>query len=434
MPAPLSPSATRQLLDQLGHHPRKRLGQNFLIDGNIVRKSVELAQVQPGDVVVEVGPGLGTLTGALLEAGAAVHAVELDARLATHLRETVQSERFSLKEGDAVDFPCGEGVPEGSAFKVVANLPYAITTPWLDALLSGPLPERMVLMMQKEAADRLTADAGGGDFGAISIFLQSAYRAEGQHPVSRKCFYPVPGVDSVLLVLAKRSPPQTFAAPVRAAIRSLFTQRRKQAASLVRGDAILEPWWHAVSAEFALSPTIRAEAIPLPAWQRLADKPPAARTLPRSLEELRGGWMIASPQDMEAVGAALAETLSDDQWLCLAGDLGAGKTTFARGFARGLGVREDVTSPTFAIYSLYQGTSRQLLHMDAYRLHGPDDIEALMLDDFLRSPYAVLLEWPERIATALPPEARFLQFESIDEHTRRLTLLDGPPKSTESNS
>ncbi|MCC5841188.1 MAG: tRNA (adenosine(37)-N6)-threonylcarbamoyltransferase complex ATPase subunit type 1 TsaE [Opitutales bacterium] len=136
---------------------------------------------------------------------------------------------------------------------------------------------------------------------------------------------------------------------------------------------------------------------------------------------------------MEAVGAALARSLPDDQWLCLAGDLGAGKTTFARGFARGLGVREDITSPTFAIYSFYQGAPRQLLHMDAYRLHGPDDIEALMLDDFLRSPFTVLLEWPERIVPALPPDARFLQFASIDEQKRRLTLLDGPPGSPESD-
>src|SRR3954469_15517838 len=131
---PLSPTATRELLAQLGHTPKRFLGQNFLVDGNIVRKSLELAQVQPGDVVVEVGPGLGTLTTALLETGAEVWAVEKDRALHAHLESVLQPrfpERFHLLEGDAVEHPLArlsfarsDSAPAN--FKIVANLPYAI--------------------------------------------------------------------------------------------------------------------------------------------------------------------------------------------------------------------------------------------------------------------------------------------------------------------
>src|ERR1041384_6824733 len=121
---PLSPTATRALLDQLGHQPKRFLGQNFLIDGNIVRKSLELAAVQPGDAIVEIGPGLGTLTSALLEAGAEVWAVEKDRVLHAHLTETLAPrfpEKFHLLEGDAVEHPLA-GWEVG---RVIPNAPSA---------------------------------------------------------------------------------------------------------------------------------------------------------------------------------------------------------------------------------------------------------------------------------------------------------------------
>lgn len=267
---PLSPSATRALLERLGHRPRKPLGQNFLIDGNIVRKSLELAGIAPGDRVVEVGPGLGTLTGALLEAGARVHAVELDPRLAGHLRELF-GDRIELTEGDAVEHPrAGLGETEAAeGYKVVANLPYAITSPWMDELLAGPLPDRMVLMMQKEAADRLTAQPGTKQFSAIAIFLQSAFEKAGRHTVSRQCFHPVPGVDSVLLTLRQRETIRSFPADIRVDIRRIFGQRRKQIGALVRGNAKWEKWLDE-AAKDGVRATDRAEAIPLKAWQLLA--------------------------------------------------------------------------------------------------------------------------------------------------------------------
>jgi 16S rRNA (adenine1518-N6/adenine1519-N6)-dimethyltransferase len=265
---PLSPSQTRALLESLGHRPRKPLGQNFLIDGNIVRKSLQLAGLQPGDQVLEIGPGLGTLSGAMLDMGCTVHAVELDTRLSGHLRSTLSRqfpEHFNLVEGDAVKHPRG-GLPAAiAAFKIVANLPYAITTPWLEAVLEDPLPANMVLMMQKEAADRITAQPGSKTYGAISIFIGAAYARSGVHHVSRSCFYPVPGVDSQLLHLELKKTPTLFGQETRTLIRQLFTQRRKQVGSLLQKWPDLHDWLNSLP-DFESSRTDRPEAIPLEAW------------------------------------------------------------------------------------------------------------------------------------------------------------------------
>ena len=161
---PLTPSLTRAVLAELGHRPNRKLGQNFLVDGNIVLKSLQLAGVAAGDCVVEIGPGLGTLTGALLDAGAEVWAVEFDPRLHSHLVATLvprANGRLHLLHGDAVEHPCAARPADSRPFKIVANLPYSISTPWLDRVLGGPLPERMVLMVQREAADRFLAAPGG---------------------------------------------------------------------------------------------------------------------------------------------------------------------------------------------------------------------------------------------------------------------------------
>lgn len=275
---PLTPSETRQLLDRLGHRPRRPLGQNFLVDGNIVRKSLDLARVAPGDRVVEIGPGLGTLTSALLDAGALVWAVELDDRLHAHLASTLvpaSCGRLALLHGDAVGHPLaglepGPGLP---GFKIVANLPYSISTPWLDAVLAGPLPERMVLMVQREAADRFLASHGSKDFGAITIFLRLAFDAAPGHAVSAACFHPRPDVESYLLHLVRRPAPVTLPPDVRATIRTLFQQRRKQIGALLRRHApgAAAAWMPALAAA-GLDETARPEGIPLPAWQQFPSR------------------------------------------------------------------------------------------------------------------------------------------------------------------
>lgn len=278
---PLSPSATRALLEQLGHRPRHALGQNFLVDGNIVRKSLELAAIDPGEPVVEIGPGLGTLTSALLEAGAEVWAVERDPTLAAHLRRTLGprfGEGFRLIEGDAVELPLAGYPARGDGpFKVVANLPYAISTPWLDAVLSGPRPERLVLMLQREAAERYMAPPGGKQFGAISIALQAAYRIGPGHRVSAACFHPRPDVDSHLLLAVRRGDPVQFPPESKALIRACFQQRRKQIGALVRGRLPHDgrAWLEQLRAA-GLSPQTRPEAIPVAQWIQLIAHLPRA--------------------------------------------------------------------------------------------------------------------------------------------------------------
>lgn len=272
---PLTPTGTRELLARLGHQPKRFLGQNFLVDGNIVRKSLELAAVAPGDAVVEVGPGLGTLTAALLDAGAEVWAVEKDRQLHAHLLDTLVPvhPRLHLLEGDAMEHPLA-GLPAAhqAAFKVVANLPYAISTPWMDAVLSGPLPSRLVLMLQQEAAQRYVAGPGTKLFGAISIFLQSAYALEPGHRVPAACFHPRPEVESVLLNLVRLDERFVFPPPTKALIRACFQQRRKQLGSILRGrlEAAAAARWFGRLAAAGLGPQARAEQVPVALWREFA--------------------------------------------------------------------------------------------------------------------------------------------------------------------
>ncbi len=273
---PLSLSSTRDLLAHLGHLPKRFLGQNFLVDGNIVRKSLELAEVRAGDTVVEIGPGLGTLTSALLAAGAEVWAVEKDRNLHAYLADTLvpqYPQRCHLLEGDAVEEPLAALPADRAAtgFKVVANLPYAISTPWMDAVLSGPLPDRLVLMLQLEAAERYAAKPGTKDFGAISIFLQAAYGIAPGHKVAASCFHPRPDIDSCLLHLVRRPVPHLFEPATKALIRACFQQRRKQIGAILRkqlpdGGAA----WLARLAAAGLGPQARAEQIPLALWTELS--------------------------------------------------------------------------------------------------------------------------------------------------------------------
>lgn len=139
------------------------------------------------------------------------------------------------------------------------------------------------------------------------------------------------------------------------------------------------------------------------------------------LKQLRAGITTRSVEETEAAARALAACLPPDHVLALHGDLGAGKTTFVRGLARAWGIREPVTSPTFNLYTLYEG-ERKLLHLDAYRLNSGADLDALMLEDFLESPWCLAVEWPERISESIPAKAWHLDLASSQEgvHTIRL--------------
>lgn len=268
----LSPSQTTELLRGLNHAPVKKLGQNFLTDANIVRKSLELADVQSGDAVVEVGPGLGTLTGALLERGARVFAVELDKTLFAFLKKHfADAQNLNLINADAVEFPLAALPPEISEFKIVANLPYAISTPWLDAVLSGRLPQRMSLMLQKEAALRFAARNESKEYSPISISLSEAYDVLPPHKVSAACFHPRPAVDSMLLALKLKPDAYVFAPRTKELMRRVFSKRRKQLGSIAKSagedSEILSKWLDAARDE--ITHDRRPETVPASAWRKL---------------------------------------------------------------------------------------------------------------------------------------------------------------------
>lgn len=273
---PLTPKETTRLLEKLGHRPKKKLGQNFLIDGNIVGKSLDMADLPNNLPVVEIGPGLGTLTQKLLEAGHPVHAVEIDRTLYENLKNSlarfIESKQLSLTHGDAVKSPIGPLPEQAQEYAVIANLPYAISSPWLESLLAtGRPPVRMVLMLQREAVDRMWARHGTKNYNALSIFLQLAFENLRSHPVSRQCFFPAPSVDSILAGMDRIPDPFLFSQSDRALIRRIFTQRRKQIGSIARQEKDfecqrIEAWL----AQNKLERTLRPEQIEPRIWKNLS--------------------------------------------------------------------------------------------------------------------------------------------------------------------
>ncbi|MDP1949385.1 MAG: 16S rRNA (adenine(1518)-N(6)/adenine(1519)-N(6))-dimethyltransferase RsmA [Nitrospirota bacterium] len=241
--------------------PLKRLGQNFLIDPNIVRKIVALAELSPSDHVLEIGPGRGVLTEMLSHAAGHVTAIELDPRLHAYL-ETRQAEfpNVELICDDALAYPV-ERLPLGTV--VVANLPYYISTPLLFRLLDqrGRFP-RMVLMLQNEVADRLVAQPGGLDYGVLSVMAQYAADITKSFRVSAQCFRPRPDVGSAVVLLRtnedRRLGLQEEVA-FRALVKAAFAHRRKTIVNSLRDEGYSQE--HIVKAltQLGLSQTARAE-------------------------------------------------------------------------------------------------------------------------------------------------------------------------------
>jgi len=211
--------------------PRKSLSQNFLTDPVALDAIVEAAELRPGDRVVEVGPGLGVLTRRLLAAGASVLAVEVDARLAEYLRRELYGvEGFELIEADALSIHQRDAFP-GESFKLVANIPYHITSPLLHAFLEGERPpELTVLLVQLEVAERVAAPPGRMSY--LSVFAQNVAHAEVLDRVSADAFEPAPAVDSAVLRLRRRAQPVVPVGegrePFYRVVQAGFRQRRKQ--------------------------------------------------------------------------------------------------------------------------------------------------------------------------------------------------------------
>jgi 16S rRNA (adenine1518-N6/adenine1519-N6)-dimethyltransferase len=201
--------------------PKKSLGQHFLVDENILGVIGRLAELDPSDVVLEIGPGLGVLTRYLAEHVARVHAVEIDASLEPHLRKI----DVVLHIGDALRLDLAALAPD--ATKLVANLPYNVATPLLVESLDGlPHIERWCVMVQREVADRLFAAPRTKAYGSVSVLVQLVCERTGFHPVSRTVFRPPPNVDSALVAFRRVSLPDDFHR-VKQVVSGAFAHRRK---------------------------------------------------------------------------------------------------------------------------------------------------------------------------------------------------------------
>ncbi|MGH9114173.1 MAG: 16S rRNA (adenine(1518)-N(6)/adenine(1519)-N(6))-dimethyltransferase RsmA [Acidimicrobiales bacterium] len=275
----LSPRQVRDLLAEHGLSPSRALGQNFVADPNTVRRIARLAEVGPGDRVVEVGPGLGSLTLALVETGAEVTAVELDRHLLPVLRSVVEPHGVRVVQGDAMRLDWDEllgdtgagsaGVPGGAGpWALVANLPYNVATPLVLDLLAGvPAIDRMLVMVQREVGERLAAAPGVKAYGIPSVKVAYWATAKVVGRVPPTVFVPQPRVESVLVRLRRLPAPPVDADPERLfrLVEAGFGQRRKMLRRSLA--ALVGP----VGFERAgIRPDARAEELTLADWALLA--------------------------------------------------------------------------------------------------------------------------------------------------------------------
>lgn len=231
----------RAILDAAGLAPRHALGQNFLLDHNLITKLIDAAAPAPGEIVLEVGPGTGTLTESLLDRGARVIAIELDRGLARVLRERLGARpNFSLIEGDCLESKSQLNTEAAAAladapFVMIANLPYGAATPlMLTLLIDHPRCRGMWVTIQREVADRLAAAPKTKDFGPLSIVAQSLATVRRIALLPPECFWPRPDITSAMVALVRRPDPLTDnPRGLSAFCAALFSKRRKQLGSVL---------------------------------------------------------------------------------------------------------------------------------------------------------------------------------------------------------
>jgi 16S rRNA (adenine1518-N6/adenine1519-N6)-dimethyltransferase len=265
----LGPSEVRALLAQHGIAPHKALGQNFVVDANTVRKVVRDAGVAAGDLVVEIGPGLGSLTLALRAAGARVVAVEIDAGMVRALRGVLRDdEGVTVVHADAMHVDLADLV-QGRPALLVANLPYNVATPLLMHALDSGVFARMLLMVQREAGERWTARVGHPLYSAVSVKVAARAEARIAARVSRRAFYPVPNVDSVT-VAVRPHPQPSDDARLFALVEAGFGQRRKRLRNSLTAAGVTPQQTEEALVAVGLDPGARAEELDLVKWRRLA--------------------------------------------------------------------------------------------------------------------------------------------------------------------
>jgi 16S rRNA (adenine1518-N6/adenine1519-N6)-dimethyltransferase len=265
----------RRLAESLGLRPTKSRGQNFVIDANTVRRIVRAAGVAPDDVVVEVGPGLGSLTLALLPGVKRVVAVEVDETLAAALPSTVAefapslADRLEVVTADAMRVTSLPG-PDPSA--LVANLPYNVAVPVLLHLLETfPTLRRVLVMVQKEVADRLAAGPGSRTYGVPSVKAAWYGQVRPAGSVSRTVFWPAPNVDSGLVALQRRDPPpQAAREAVFSVVDAAFAQRRKTLRAALSGWAGSAAAAETILRDAGVDPRARGEQLTVEDFARIA--------------------------------------------------------------------------------------------------------------------------------------------------------------------
>lgn len=270
-----SPSVTRHIMKAFNLRASKRLGQNFLVDANIVRGIVEAAGAQPGDRILEIGPGIGTLTQGLAESGADVTAVELDKKLPAVLAETLAGyDNVKIVPGDILKVNIPE-IMGNQPFKVAANLPYYITTPILMALLEQHLPiSVLVTMVQKEVALRMIAQPGSKAYGALSVAVQYYTRPHIALDVPPRSFIPAPEVDSVVIVCDVREKPAVEVKDEKMffrVVKAAFGQRRKTIANALKGAGFDKESIQEAFAASGIDAGRRGETFSLEEFGALAD-------------------------------------------------------------------------------------------------------------------------------------------------------------------
>ncbi len=267
--------AIHDLLDRHNLAPRRELGQNFVADPNTVRRIASLARVGPGDHVVEVGAGLGSLTLALAETGAEVTAIEVDPHVLPVLRAVVgDHERVTVLDADAtrLDWATALDPDVPGGWVMVANLPYNVATPLVcDVLDRAPHVERLVVMVQREVAERFAARPRTRAYGAVSVKVAywATARIIGYVPAS--VFVPRPNVESALVEITRHPPPDADPERLFELVRTGFGTRRKMLRRSLAGTVDADQF-----ARAGIDPTARPEELDVDAWCRLSDAAPAA--------------------------------------------------------------------------------------------------------------------------------------------------------------